>query len=157
MLDAQLKETQTSAYALMFFAVHWWNKPFSYENITRANVLNSTKLWEAFQEFRACAPDRARADVRLQTTRVQEYANQIPLITVLMNKAFVIGPVVRVECALNRAAAGDFESNKVLEEFGIRAGELIMAMPEYLEFTPAIHHVLEEGTSVSRYIFPRQG
>jgi len=71
---------------------------------------------------------------------------------ILMDRTMEIGPVARVEAALELSIYPDAEPDEVLRMFGIKAGEVLMGIPEMLEFAPLLKKSLEEG-DVARSLF----
>jgi hypothetical protein len=151
--DNKVKASPYSGYELLFFVVHYYKAPFSYEHLGMPELVGSEGVWTAFQKFKADARERARHIMRIHRGVLQDTSGTRPAMEILMDPTMEIGPVARVEAALELSIYPDAEPDEVLRTFGIKAGEVLMGIPEMLEFAPLLKKSLEEG-DVARSLFP---
>ena len=150
--DRKVTASPYSGYELLFFVVHYYKAPFSYEHLGMPSLVGSDGVWTAFQEFKANAREKARHLMRIHRGVLQDASGIRPAMEILMDRTMEIGPVARVEAALELSIYPDAEPDEVLRMFGIKAGEILMGIPEMLEFAPLLKKSLEEG-DVARSLF----
>jgi hypothetical protein len=142
-----------SGYELLFFVVHYYKAPFSYEHLGMPELVGSEGVWTAFQKFKADARERARHIMRIHRVVLQDASCVRPALEILMDPTMEIGPVARIEAVLELSIYPDTDPDEVIKTFGIKAGEVLMGIPEMLEFAPLLKKSLEEG-DVARSLFP---
>ena len=151
--DTKVKASPYSGYELLFFVVHYYKAPFSYEYLGMPELVGSEGVWTSFQEFKTNARERARHIMRIHRIVLQDASGIRPALEILMDRTMEIGPVARVEAILELSIYPDAEPDEILKTFGIKAGEVLMGIPEMLEFAPLLKKSLEDG-DVARSLFP---
>jgi len=151
--NTKVEASPYSGYELLFFVVHYYKDPFSYEYLGMPELVGSEGVWTAFQEFKTNARERARHIMRIHRVVLQDASGIRPAMEVLLDRTMEIGPVARIEAALELSIYPDAEPDEVLKMFGIKAGEILMGMPEMLTFAPLLKKRLEEGNA-ARSLFP---
>lgn len=150
----RLKGSAFCGYELVFYAVHFHKDPFNYAVMSLWNVLCSESVWQGFLTFKAAARTRCRYRMEIHSNVLREATMHRTLADVLLDHTYEAGPVSRVEMALKRARLPDFDAGPVLQKYGCRAGELLMALPEFAEYVPNIMASLETNRDVARFLFP---
>ena len=151
--DNKVKASPYSGYELLFFVVHYYKAPFSYEHLGMPALVGSESVWTEFHKFKANAREKARHIMRIHRGVLQDASGIRPAREILMDRTMEIGPVARVEAVLELSMYPDVDPDEILKTFGIKAGEILMGIPEMLEFAPLLKKGLEEG-DVVRSLFP---
>ena len=127
-----------SLWEYFFWLIHYYKEPEQYDIILMKNLVCSDKLWEPFLEWKADARRFARVQMEIHTEEAQVSSRLRPLPDVLLDPNIAIGPVARVEIALQTE-----DPQPVIEAYAAAAGDVLRGMPEFIEFAPELKKYLE--------------
>lgn len=153
-----LEATPYCGFEFVFYVVHYHGlNSFQYALLGMPNLVCSESVWAAFLAFKKVARDRCRVAMDVHLDVISTSTLGRTMAEVLMDPLSEAGPVARVEMAIRRAAAGDFDPEPVLAKYGPRAGELLTGMPEFLPYAPTIRNAMEADAHVTGYLFSKCG
>lgn len=152
----RLTEEGYSGYEFVWWVVHEKDGPGKFRYLGYPNMFCSKEGLQEFFTRRPAVSERVPIMVRLDQRTVQDETMHQSLMDVLLNQYVELSPVYRVEAALGRALLPDFDLSPCLNMWGECAGELLMGVPEYLDFCPVLRKSLSEGKEGLRgRLFPR--
>jgi hypothetical protein len=149
-LELRIGVAGYSPYEYLFWVVNYMEKPFHLSLLLEKNRVCSMAAWDAFKEWKADANRFARIQMRLHIDQVMGESRIIPMQELLLNPDTPIGPVARVELALQH---DEVDAEAVLKEYRYKAFCVLRGMPEFLEYAPCLKNYLE-GLDASRFLFP---
>jgi len=130
----------------------------SADTLAMRNICCSDKMWSDFLAFKSGLELELDVNIRLQREILNASARTNGMLYVLTHPYFEIGPSLRVESALQMLRIGNPEYLAVLDLWGIRAGEVLLGLPQIARHLPTtINALKEENPYASDYLFPRNG
>jgi len=154
-LHDRLVKSSYSGFEYCYWLMHFsGNSAFASEVLYMRNLATSLPLWSKFMQFKEVLPKRLRVQVHLDKDILYTAFRHESIAEALLSKAHEVSAPMRVEFALQRSRLGDFDAEPILLVWGLHAGEVLMALPEYLEHTPRIVDNMEKP-DVSRFLFPQ--
>jgi hypothetical protein len=144
-VDEVLGQQGYSGYEYVWWLVHEQWKPGQFEILVRSNLFASLNTVETFLADRPVLEERVPIMYAMDMETIRDSTLQRPLSEVLMDTSYDLGPVCRVEVALQRGRLSDFDATPYLRKWGEPAGELLMALPEYLLVCRCLRDGLAKG------------
>ena len=154
-LNDRIQASGYSGFAYCYWIVHISTiRHNSFNALKAKNLMASRNTWERFLKYKAELPARLRVQTHLDKDILYTAIRHEPIQEALLASSLEISPVMRIELGLQRQRLGEFDMEPVLVKWGFSAGDALMAMPEYVEYTPRIREKLEDP-DVSRFLFHR--
>jgi hypothetical protein len=149
-LERRLVDAGISPYEYFFWVINYMEEPFHHGLLIQVNRLCSMPAWFAFVEWKEDARRFAKMQMRLHIDQVLGESRIIPMQEVLLNPDIPVGPVARVELALQY---DEVDPEPVLESYGCKAMRVLRGIPEFIEHAPYLKTYLE-SPDAARYLFP---
>jgi len=122
------------------------------------NVCVSDKMWRGFLVFKSGLPLELDVNMRLQRDILNSSTRTNGLHYVLKHPYFEVGPSLRVESALKMLRIGRPEYADIIQMWGLRAGEVLLGLPQIaLHLPTTINALKEEDSYAARHLFPWSG
>jgi hypothetical protein len=147
-VSRSLDEHGYSAYEYLFWAIHYMEGPFNYAVLVRKNQLLSRHTLASFLDWKDDAVRFAQLQMHIHIDKAKVESLITPLQDVLLDPSREIGPVARIEIALN---SDDVDSDIILKHFSYKAGDVLRGFPEFLGFAPKLSAYMEEPDATRQF------
>ena len=148
-LQKKVNDSKYTAYEYFFFIIYFSSKKGKRNNLTlKGYVCN--KGWKEFLDFKQTRAYELGRKINVQRNAFESHkAAGYPLSRILLEEFVDIGPVLRIELALEAQEDG-FDPSPVLEKFSEHVWEILLGSPEYLEHLKYLKEELENDDSTVR-------
>lgn len=146
-LQERINKSDYTAYEYFFFIIYFSSKRGGRNNLTLKSYV-CHKGWKEFLDFKRTRAYELGRKLKVQRAAFESHKEaDYPLSRILLEEFVDIGPVLRIELALEAQDKDGFDPSPVLEKFSDHVWEILLGSPEYLEHLTYLKEELNNDDS----------